>query len=1300
MLKVWVRNGLRIGGLLVAGAVLVAAPALAGPRPGAQRRTLNLFAGILSRQNANQFDCGLNAFGEVCVDPNGSTTVGGGFWPKGTPDQYVFNSGLQVAGIVRPQGIVKIDTLAGPVYDTTFVYSTPFTWAGDTVGAFFFDPKGTTVHGDKLSLVWSSINSTDAANWPRDAYVTDTTLFASVLINRKAASQQDSWIQYWDGNPANNSGRKHPIGVLVTQRGMAWNFPTGNEAIIYYLYTFTNISAKKASVYAGLPNGDTLASIGARFQALNNAAFGVTIPDSGYTITNMYAAFAMDADVSDEATKNYTSAFLPFKMGFAYKGTFFEAASSGYKFLPPIFGGAFAQTIGFVGVKYLRSPLVDPANPGLGERGLSLYSATINGGQFDDAQTTVQLWRYLSANLSAAAGDAPCSTGPNGAAPSVTHVCYVPQATDDIRFFQSSGPLTLKPGQSQTIVVAYIAAAPVDVPQIAGRSNSFNLKPGFPALDSALVPGHTDTLRSIDHVIGATGIVGDTNGNGKIDQYEVNTVPRSLLNKGLVAQAVFDAKFLLPFPPEPPEFFLVPGDNQVTVVWRPSATETVGDPYFAVASNNTLPIYDPNYRQFDVEGYRIYRGRTTGDLQVIAQFDYANTAFIDYTGIFNYGNCAPELGVVTDCPSDLVTGHAQPLVGTVVTIPPGGRVKLANGNILIVQADTAVTGGASGKPGLTDNGVPFAFVDKGVRNSFRYFYAVTAFDVNSVASVGLNNTSLESAPATKTVTPRTPSSSTAQAAFTTLLQGDDGIALDPNQAYPKIDTAGGTFPAASLQPPTNGGQLALPGAVAEFLKPGDVTVAIDSVSAGFTDDIGVLPNAYLTFSAAGGDTVHLVVPLSSPDRTTNQNTITQFTVAQSVIPYDTALAKTFGVRAGFADSARMPVNWSGTMTTLNDKSAAVAEGILRYGASGGAGSAYLAHSRWFTEGGSESPDPTIMGAADSAHNSGKLTGVGRIYAPQSYRQAFIDPNFRGYSFSQTNWYPADFRVTWNADSSVTVRDLTHHITLPFVPNGGSGWGFINVRAFLAAGISSGDLADAAGSTDVNVVGFHHLYGTQPTCFPDWWAINCALYERKAQYEPLDFNADAVADANGIAIAINDEAFLMEMNAIPAAGTQWHLRAVSGTMTAKCSPSIGEVMTDCTAYTFKGPTTRPTTVPGLRYTLHVATQYHVDSTTSGDLSKVHTVPDPYYVTNSLEQSFNTKVLKFVNLPSRCIVRIYSVSGVLVNALTLNDVTGGGELTWNLRNRNNQFVASGVYFYHVETPEGKQKIGRFTVVNFAQ
>jgi hypothetical protein len=57
------------------------------------------------------------------------------------------------------------------------------------------------------------------------AMVEDTSLFNDVLIGRKAASQQDTWVMYWDGEPANTGGRTHPMGVLVEQRTMAWNYP-------------------------------------------------------------------------------------------------------------------------------------------------------------------------------------------------------------------------------------------------------------------------------------------------------------------------------------------------------------------------------------------------------------------------------------------------------------------------------------------------------------------------------------------------------------------------------------------------------------------------------------------------------------------------------------------------------------------------------------------------------------------------------------------------------------------------------------------------------------------------------------------------------------------------------------------------------------------------------------------------------------------------------------------------------------------------------------------------------------------
>ena len=78
-----------------------------------------------------------------------------------------------------------------------------------------------------------------------------------------------------------------------------------------------------------------------------------------------------------------------------------------------------------------------------------------------------------------------------------------------------------------------------------------------------------------------TGYLGNTNGNASdtnaavVTQEEFITVPGSLLNKALVAQTVFNNKFLLPFAPDRPEFFLVPGNAQVTVLWTRSPTETI-----------------------------------------------------------------------------------------------------------------------------------------------------------------------------------------------------------------------------------------------------------------------------------------------------------------------------------------------------------------------------------------------------------------------------------------------------------------------------------------------------------------------------------------------------------------------------------------------------------------------------------------------------------------------------------------------------------------------------------------------------
>ena len=92
------------------------------------------------------------------------------------------------------------------------------------------------------------------------------------------------------------------------------------------------------------------------------------------------------------------------------------------------------------------------------------------------------------------------------------------------------------------------------------------------------------------------------------------------------------------------------------MLWRPSrprprATRPSGSPATTTGIGGTPnPLYDPNYRQFDVEGYRIYRGRvdTPSQLQLIAQFDYAGTVMADWRGQVNpVAGCAPELGINT-----------------------------------------------------------------------------------------------------------------------------------------------------------------------------------------------------------------------------------------------------------------------------------------------------------------------------------------------------------------------------------------------------------------------------------------------------------------------------------------------------------------------------------------------------------------------------------------------------------------------------------------------------------------------------
>ena len=1228
-----------LAGVLLA---VVATPSLAQTerdkyeRARERQSQFQLFAGATLVLDVNQYQCGLRSQGDTCSNVFNSPTGGGGFWPTGSPNQYMFNAGLNLAGIIPAD--------AG------------FAWAGDTTGAFFFDARGTQQHGSPITQIFNSLDAGDLAAWPSEgmvpdfpnvtAFVTDADLFNDVLLDRQGASQQDSWVMYWDGDPAFLANRTHPMGITIEQRTMAWNFPSGNEATVYFIYKFTNVTNN------------------ALFQRLNEAQFfgGENgLPDAGWTIDSIYVSADFDPDVTADFDRNYSTALLPLNMGVAYEGDFF---APDFTYFPDLFFAPFfTNAPGLFGAKYLKSP-VDPATGT--EVGLTLFTVHENpsspGAQFVDPFGVQNLWRVLSGNVNAGLGDDPCTFSD----PKVRRVCFLAQEPKDTRFLQASGPFSLAAGESQTVVVAQFAAATVETPLIVLGETAANA-PGIPSLR----PGCEDPIRPIEVGAGWIATPAEACGEtaGVIDQFKVLAVPGSLIGKALVAQTIFDNQFLLGFAPEAPQFFLVAGDNQVTVVWGESPTVENGDPFFVATGDPSNALFNANYREFDVEGYRIFRGTDPSGLQIVAQFDESSSIFIDST-------CETD---ATFVPGDVCDAIDTPvevdIVAPFVQYPLGGVVRLEDGSTLANAADTALAADVRALRArlLTNTGVPFAFVDEGAKNGFQYFYKVTAFDINSLAS---GPTSLESAGETKTTFPQRPASDLTESDFFVALLDRDGNALEVGEA-PTVDPVTGTLSGPAL--PTDGLTGDFLAFAPQLLSTGVFEVRIDSVVPQYYS------GEYFVTATGVGQSV-----FGSPDNfglsgcegNSTDDPTCRFELPPVSVPSDST------VRQSLIDANIDAPPSSGQMASL-------LEAKLVFWHSGDSDWAYTVPgfwnvdlpdpdaldggSRWFSGDNETMADPTL----GLAH--GELDGISTIFEPMPFQGILADPTLAcndGASgdhmrrFLQTTWLArraADIKLYWGAAGVDSVIDVTHNLPVPFAPAIRGSYGFANT--------------DGDGSGIIDYVDFWYLDGLQKTSTIGCASTaNAAFLAQQPVLQQVDATGDRVADGMGFALYIAGEPYIFRTNQIPSDDV-WTLRSYSGIIT-KSSGS----------YTFDETETRTPGVTGLRFAATVIEPAQIVPS-EADLAKVHTVPDPYYAVSQFDLGPTTKRLRFVNLPSVATIRIYTIGGVLVDVINHNDPSGGGQETWDLRNRSNQFVASGVYFFHVSTRSGDSQIGKFTIVNFA-
>ncbi|MBK7140797.1 MAG: hypothetical protein IPH75_01805 [bacterium] len=97
----------------------------------------------------------------------------------------------------------------------------------------------------------------------------------------------------------------------------------------------------------------------------------------------------------------------------------------------------------------------------------------------------------------------------------------------------------------------------------------------------------------------------------------------------------------------------------------------------------------------------------------------------------------------------------------------------------------------------------------------------------------------------------------------------------------------------------------------------------------------------------------------------------------------------------------------------------------------------------------------------------------------------------------------------------------------------------------------------------------------------------------------------------------------------------------------------------------------------------------------DLAKIKVVPDPYFAQYSarVETGEGESIIEFQNVPSKCTIRIYTLSGDLVQTLEHDSETGTAR--WNLQSTNQQLIASGIYIFHVDSPYG-ERLGRFAII----
>ena len=71
--------------------------------------------------------------------------------------------------------------------------------------------------------------------------------------------------------------------------------------------------------------------------------------------------------------------------------------------------------------------------------------------------------------------------------------------------------------------------------------------------------------------------------------------------------------------------------------------------------------------------------------------------------------------------------------------------------------------------------------------------------------------------------------------------------------------------------------------------------------------------------------------------------------------------------------------------------------------------------------------------------------------------------------------------------------------------------------------------------------------------------------------------------------------------------------------------------------------------------------------------------------------------FTHIPAECEIKIFTLSGYLIDEIDVNNEPSNGIVHWDMLTKDDLEIAPGVYVYHLKSKRtGKEKMGKFAVI----